>query len=85
MRAAFIKLLLAITVSAMVALAVMGVYIVALQSQDNPIVAPIDTVVAPVNGGIQQLPSQAPRHELNIPKKRYVPPVGMDSDSPTPR
>ena len=79
MRTAFVKLLLTITVSAMVALAAMGVYIVALQSQDNPI-------VAPVNNSIQHLPNQAPPPaQQRMPAKRWIDPGNYNPDSPSPK
>jgi len=75
-RSAFLKLLLAISISAMVALAVMGIYIIALRSDDNPIVAPQSNTVG--------LPSQAPvQHRL--PQKRLGSHPYENPDSPSPR
>ena len=75
-RTALLKLLLTLTVSAMVALAVMGGYIVALQSQDNPIVAPQKT-------SIKTLPSQAPARQ-KMPRKSFQPPPDWNLDAPAP-
>ncbi len=75
MRTAFVKLLVAITISAMIALASMGVYIVGMQSKDNPI-------VVPVQKSIKRLPSQSPRP---TPGKHFVPPNGYNPDSPSPK
>ncbi len=72
MRPTFIKLLLAITVSAMVILAVTGAYVVAVQSQQESIFLPSPTV--------RTLPSQAPQRGKVTP---YVPqPQTISPDAP---
>lgn len=81
-RTALFKLLLAITVSAMVALAVMGGYVVALKSQDNPILAPVHVDVQHV---VPNLPNQAPVQTQAPSNKRYVMPGSIDPDSPSPK
>jgi hypothetical protein len=75
MRTAFVKLLVGISVSAMVALVVMGIYIVAAQSRDNQILAPQPTT-------IKKLPNQAPAPRQ---RPRYIRPGDVNPDSPTPR
>ena len=79
MRTAFVKLLVSITISAMVALAVMGTYIIAMKSQDNPIVAPV------VNPTIQRLPNQAPPAKQRPVRGPFLRPGGINPDAPAPK
>lgn len=72
MRPTFVKLLLAITVSAMVVLAVTGAYVVAVQSQQESIFLP--------PAGVKALPSQAPQRGRVTP---YIPqPQTISPDAP---
>ena len=74
MKSALVKLLLVISVSTMVTLAVVGIYVVAKQT------ASISIVVPPVHR-VKTLPTDAPAG----PKKtRSIIPV-PDSESPSPR
>ncbi len=77
-RTAIVKLLLTLTISSMVALAVMGGYIVAMRSQDNPI-------VAPQQPSLKTLPSQAPSPRRIQPKKYSTPSPDWNLDIPGPR
>ena len=79
MKTAIVKLLLALTVSTMVTLAVLGSYIIAQRADDNPIVAP-----APAMTSVPQLPSQAPRV---TPTKRTTKPhyYNNNMDVPAPK
>jgi hypothetical protein len=75
MKTALAKLLIVISVSAMVALVIVGAYTVAVQSQSNPILAP------PAPLSIKHLPNQMPS---KMPGKHFVRPT-TNSDSPMPR
>ena len=76
MKTTFVKLLLVISLSAMVTLAVMGGYIVAVESNSESILAP-----APLPA--RTLPSQAPRKVAPDPYQTQ--PDGGYYGSPTPR
>lgn len=73
MRPTFVKLLLAISLSAMVILAITGAYVVAVQSQQESIFLP--------PAGVKSLPSQAPQRGRASP---YIPqPQNISPDAPS--
>lgn len=72
MRTTFVKLLLAISVTAMIILAATGAYVVAVQSEQESILLPAPAV--------RTLPSQAPQRKQTGP---YTPPPQtLSPDSP---
>ncbi|MEA2553142.1 MAG: hypothetical protein QOJ65_1318 [Fimbriimonadaceae bacterium] len=73
MKSALIKLLLTVSISTMVALAILGTYVVATKSNEISIVKPADPIKA--------LPSQMPPRQ---PSKRYIRPQDQNPDAPSP-
>jgi hypothetical protein len=74
MKSALLRLLMLISISTMVALAALGTYVVAMQSQ-------IPNIVAPSRENWIHLPSQAPRPK---PVRPYVEPGDNNPDWPSP-
>ena len=75
MKSILAKSILAISIASMVALAVVGAYVVAEQSKDPAIVAPVQ------NSTFQHLPNQAPPKR----KKPFVRPGFFNDDAPDAR
>lgn len=76
MKSTFVKLLLVISLSAMITLAVMGGYIVAVQSTSESILAPVQPMP-------HSLPSQAPKRVQPDPYQAV--PYGQPDGVPVPR
>jgi hypothetical protein len=74
MKSILVKVVLAISIASMVALAVVGAYVVADQSKDPAIVAPAQ------NNNFSRLPNQAPPKPKR--NKPFVRPGFFNDDAP---